>query len=434
MVSATISGAFQSGGNSPTPATGIVVSQSAGGSEAVATNTLVVGGGELIVEAGGYSQYTVVSGGTAFTYGQPQTVRVPSEELVSGGLAVDTTVSSGGEQVVAAGTTVSTIVLSGGLQLVEQSSSYNVIATGTASATTIDGGTLEVLSGGIVSDSVVFTGKGGSLVISASGVPQATILGFSTGDSIFLASIAYNSGDSPVLGARNVLTVSQTTGGEETFNLDPTQNFSGYNFHLAAFGLGTVITATACYCRGTHILSEDGQRLIEHFAIGDIVVTVSGERRTVKWIGRRRYAGRQLTGRKHLLPVRIAAGALGNGMPHRDLRVSPLHAMLLRGVLVPAWQILNGVSIVQETDCQDVEYIHIELETHDVIWAEGAASETFVDDDSRGIFQNAVEYDEMYSEKNYNRTEYSAPRVESGADLESIRRDLMAIGRIITVV
>ena len=39
-----------------------------------------------------------------------------------------------------------------------------------------------------------------------------------------------------------------------------------------------------------------------------------------------------------------------------------------------------------------VSYFHIELETHDVIFAEGAPSETFIDDNSRGMFHNAHEF------------------------------------------
>ena len=61
------------------------------------------------------------------------------------------------------------------------------------------------------------------------------------------------------------------------------------------------------------------------------------------------------------------------------------------GVLIEARDLVNGVSIVH-AERGEVEYFHVELDSHDVIIAEGAFSETFIDDDSRGMFHNAQEY------------------------------------------
>ena len=70
--------------------------------------------------------------------------------------------------------------------------------------------------------------------------------------------------------------------------------------------------------------------------------------------------------------------------------------MYLDGVLIEAKDLVNGVSIVQAERVEKVEYFHIELENHDVIIAEGALSESFIDDDSRGMFHNAHEYRVLY--------------------------------------
>jgi hypothetical protein len=85
-----------------------------------------------------------------------------------------------------------------------------------------------------------------------------------------------------------------------------------------------------------------------------------------------------------LAPVRIAAGALGNA---RDLLVSPQHRMLLTGwkarlhlgeaeVLAAAAMLVNDSTIRRETG-GTVEYFHMLFDSHEIVWAEGAPSESF---------------------------------------------------------
>ncbi len=137
--------------------------------------------------------------------------------------------------------------------------------------------------------------------------------------------------------------------------------------------------------------------------------------------------GRFVMGRKDIrLPVCIEAGALGDNVPKRDLWISPHHAMYFEGenggMLIEAKDLVNGTSIVQAQSVEKVEYFHIELDTHDVIVAEGALSETFLDDDSRGMFHNAHEYNTLYSDTPSDPVYYCAPRVEEGYELENVRR------------
>ena len=155
-------------------------------------------------------------------------------------------------------------------------------------------------------------------------------------------------------------------------------------------------------------------------------MTASGRLRPIKWIGRRSYAGRFIIGRKDVLPLCIKAGALDDNVPARDLWISPNHAMYFDtadgGVLVEAKDIVNGVSVVRAESIEHVEYFHVELETHDVIIAEGALSETFIDDDSRGMFHNSHEYRRLYAEEHVAPAHYFAPRVDEGYELETIRQ------------
>ena len=189
---------------------------------------------------------------------------------------------------------------------------------------------------------------------------------------------------------------------------------------------------TPCFCAGTLIATAGGEAAVETLSIGDRVVTASGALQPIRWIGRRSYGGRFLAANRAALPVLIRAGALGDGLPRRDLRVSPLHAMLLDGILVPAGQLVNGTTIMQDHGCAQVDYIHIELAEHDVILAEGAATETFLDDDSRGMFQNVHEYRVLYPEA-AAPGRFCAPRLESGSEVEAIRQRLAGIAGRLTL-
>ncbi len=161
-----------------------------------------------------------------------------------------------------------------------------------------------------------------------------------------------------------------------------------------------------------------GRRL----AIGDKLLTGSGALRPIKWIGHRSYGGRFIIGHKDILPICIKAGALDENVPRRDLWISPHHAMFIDGALIEARDLVNGVSIAQAKHVDTVSYFHIELETHDVIVAEGALSETFMDEDSRGMFQNAQDYSALYPDAATLPAQYCAPRLDDGYELAAIQR------------
>jgi hypothetical protein len=173
--------------------------------------------------------------------------------------------------------------------------------------------------------------------------------------------------------------------------------------------------------RGTLILTVAGEVPVEELAIGDRVVALSGRARPIRWIGQRSYSGRFTLGQRHILPVRIAAGALAKGVPARDLWVSPNHALYLEGVLIEARDLVNGVSILQAKETSKIEYFHIELDAHDVIVAEGAYAESYADDDSRSLFHNAHEYRALYPDERSGPARYCAPRRDQGYEVERAR-------------
>ena len=267
--------------------------------------------------------------------------------------------------------------------------------------------------------------SGGYEVVSA--FASATSTTVDLGGAIDVTSLTYaTGGTAEVNSVTNVLSV---TVGTNSYTQQLVGNYANEYFHLSLdpiTGRGTLLTleGTPCYCRGTLILTDRGELPVEDLCIGDRLVTLSGAVRPLRWIGRRSYAGRFAAGNRDILPILFRRDALADGEPRRDLMVSPLHAMYLDGVLVPASALVNGSSIVQLEAVDQVEYFHLELETHDVILAEGAASETFVDDDSRGMFHNAAEYRLLYPDAPRVPARFCAPRVEEGDVLEAVRRRL----------
>lgn len=201
----------------------------------------------------------------------------------------------------------------------------------------------------------------------------------------------------------------------------------GLNNSVPVGALSATNPYTACYVTGTRILTTRGEVAVEALAIGDTVVTAGGTERPVRWLGLRTYTARMAAACARLRPVRFRAGSLGGGLPRRDLLVSPEHAMFLDGALVPARLLVNGGTIVAERPDGAVTYHHVELDGHDILLAEGAASESFVDDDSRSMFHNAASHAALYPDAADAAPAYCAERVEDGWRLEAIRTMLAAV-------
>jgi hypothetical protein len=187
----------------------------------------------------------------------------------------------------------------------------------------------------------------------------------------------------------------------------------------AASSFSETVAVAACYRAGTRIAAPGGERPVESFAAGDLVTTASGAARRVRWAARRAYAGAMVARHPHLQPIRFRAGALGGGLPRRDLYVSPRHAMFIDGMLVPAEALVDGDGIARCREPIDTHYHHLELDTHDILLAEGAPSESYCDCDNRGVFHNAA--DAEAQRDGAERWKLCAPHVQGGPRLQAVR-------------
>ncbi|GGC89792.1 hypothetical protein GCM10010994_54550 [Chelatococcus reniformis] len=163
---------------------------------------------------------------------------------------------------------------------------------------------------------------------------------------------------------------------------------------------------------------------MEELAIGDLVLTCDGLAVPVKWIGRQTLMPAFGLSEERR-PVFISAGALGEGLPVRDLRVTSDHALLLDGVLVQAGALVNGTTIRRMTPAELGERLvvyHIELDRHDLVVADGVAAETFVDNVARRRFDNYAEFVALYGADDNATGEIDLPRVKSARQLPAAVR------------
>jgi hypothetical protein len=244
-----------------------------------------------------------------------------------------------------------------------------------------------------------------------------TINGFSSLDTIIAPGLSFDTQSF----ANGTLTLF--SGG--TPSLFFTEPMAG-DLTLSSGGGGLVITSDVpCFASGTKLLGMDGEILVEDIQVGDRLVTVRENgpaSRKVVWTGRRAIALHRHPQPELVRPVRITAGAIAAGIPERDLRLSPEHAIYLGGALFTAASLVNSVTIYQEQTTTHVTYHHIELESHDILMAEGLPCESFLDTGNKTMFESVsgiiILHPDFCSGPD---AAFCAPLIREGAALDAIR-------------
>jgi hypothetical protein len=186
-----------------------------------------------------------------------------------------------------------------------------------------------------------------------------------------------------------------------------------------------------CFLRGTLIQTSKGEVAIEELKVGDLIDTLRGPM-PVKWIGRQRFAKTTAEWHWSVAPIRVARFALSDEYPRRDLVLSPHHSLFIDGLLIPVQWLVNGktITLADMNDRSAFEYFHIEMETHEVVFAEGAPAETLLlEECGREHFANFVEYEKLYGVDDGRVMQPFAPRIEYdgvGGDFRRLLRSAVS--------
>jgi hypothetical protein len=323
----------------------------------------------------------------------------------------------------------STLLLTGGVSVTAGVATYTT-SGGTGSQITLNGATLNLYGSSTSTVPIDFVeGPVGNTSYNVLAVRSYSTLGhilnLGYGDVI-------STGDT---GSTLVLVAN----GDGTYSLNNTHNghYTSTITSYVTLAAGTVVgdfTTSGgsllytgphtCFCAGTYLATPEGEIAVEDIVPGTRLRTASGEVKPVLWVGRSTIATR-FADLERALPVRIKAGALGENLPVRDLVVSPCHGLLIDGVLVNAGAIVNGVTIVREHDVPELfTYFHVEFADHEIVLAEGVATESFIDSGERLLFQNWAERADALGDAAV-KTELPYPRVKSARQVPAaVRRQI----------
>ncbi|WP_135507438.1 Hint domain-containing protein [Roseovarius aestuariivivens] len=282
----------------------------------------------------------------------------------------------------------------------------------------LDGGDDSDTLGGGSGDDTLLGGQGNDLLVGDSGADS--IEGGDGNDTINLGDLTSGDADADVafggadedtfqnVGAGDTVvggetgvdndTLDLTGGGPLTINYqggDPTSEAGTVTFFTDATKTTVAGTLTfseienviPCFTPGTRIATPTGERLVEDLREGDRIITRDNGLQEIRWVGRRDLTGSELRTAPHLKPILIRAGALGRGLPERDMMVSPQHRLLIsnersalyfedREVLAAAKH-LTGIEGVDAVEARGVSYIHFMFDQHEVVLSNGAWTESF---------------------------------------------------------
>jgi len=258
---------------------------------------------------------------------------------------------------------------------------------GGAGADVASGGVGDDLLYGGTGDDSLSGGDGNDLISGGAG---NDVLTGGSGSDTFVGGI----GDTIIGGAGDNDVLDLSEAGPYRIVKDPNDPTAGIVEFLDNFGnvIGTlsysgIDSGVACFTPGTRVETSRGPRPIESLHPGDLVLTRDRGLQPIRWVGRRHFTTAELQANAALHPILFRKGALGPNLPKRDMMVSRQHCMWRKDpqaelyfgedeVFLRALHMAGQPGIVQAM-VQDVTYLHLMFDHHEVICADGVWSESF---------------------------------------------------------
>jgi len=203
---------------------------------------------------------------------------------------------------------------------------------------------------------------------------KITAVVFQTTDGkVYLAPETSNNTDTDALQAKAIKSI----------------NFTSVKQDSTTFRAQRVVTNFVCFTNEISILTDHGPMPAGDLTAGKMILTHDSGMQPVRWIGKKQLSRSALAANPKLLPVRIRAGALGSGLPLRDMLVSPQHRLMVRSVIalrmfgcaevfVAAVKLIGLPGITQAANDRDITYVHFALDRHEVVYANGAMTESLL--------------------------------------------------------
>jgi hypothetical protein len=275
---------------------------------------------------------------------------------------------------------------------------YQIPATSSdTSADSIEGGAGDDTLVGDLGNDTLIGGTGADVFYGGLGddemyLAEGDVAFGGDGDDLFVLGDLGEAGSSTI-------TITGGEGGEtggDTLQLTPDVTYDDITFTNTDDGAGGLsgnfsladgttvsfseIENIICFTPGTRILTPHGERTIETLRPGDLVITRDSGPQPIRWLGHR-----TVMGRGKFAPIAVNSTLMQGA--RRPLLVSPQHRLVFSGyraqllfgeseVLVAAKHLVDGHD-VRIAERRLVTYFHMMLDRHEVVYAEGAATESF---------------------------------------------------------